>query len=74
MDAVGERWCNPLVAFGWVMAGIGAVVLVWPRGLVWIAHYYRAGVPSEPRDATAVAARFGGLIVVAVGLTVALTS
>jgi hypothetical protein len=28
----------------------------------------------SPRDATAVAARLGGLIVVAVGLTVALTS
>lgn len=61
------------MVFGWVLCGIGVVLLVWPHGLVWIAHQYRLGMP-ETSSRTMSAARLGALVVAVVGLVIGLTA
>jgi len=61
-----------VVAFGWVLAGLGLVLAFFPRPLVVAARGWRLGAPDQATPGTLRAARAGALVAMVAGLVIAL--
>jgi hypothetical protein len=60
------------VLFGWILAGIGLLFLVYPRPLVVAAKGWRLGMPSASEPGALRAARVGAVTVLVLGVVLAL--
>jgi len=60
------------VLFGWVLAGLGLLFVLFPRPLVAAAKGWRLGMPSVAEPGALRTARVGAVTVLVLGIVLAL--
>jgi hypothetical protein len=60
------------MTFGWVLAGAGLILVVFPQPLVAAARGWRLGMPDRETPGALHIARVGAVITLVAGLIIAL--